>query len=201
MDSHIIDTDSGIYRITKEGKIFTQSKLKIPLVGRGMEFTGEFKIILKPEREMKLTLNNRGYLTVIIRKKTYMVHRLVAKHFIQKCKGKNFVNHKDGNKLNNHSDNLEWVTIAENNAHARLTGLHRQAVGYKVVYKSEATKAKCLSNLLDKSKLTDDEVRYVRKVHVARSKEFSSTALASQFGVSVVAMCKIISGKTYTHVK
>ena len=201
MADFIEDTDSGIYRVTREGKVFTQTKRKIPLVGKGMEFTGEFKFILEPEREMTYTLNNRGYLSVVVRRKTHMLHRLVALAFIPNIEGKPFVNHKDGNKLNNRVDNLEWCTTSENNRHARETGLHVQSRGHKLQYKDAASKQKALSNLKDKSKLTPDEVRYVRQVHVPRSKEFSATALAEQFGTSVAAMSKIIRGETYKDIE
>lgn len=200
MQDFIEDTDTGIYRITCEGRVFTQSKLKIAIVGKGMQFTGRYKKILKPEREMSYTLNNRGYLSVVVRKRTHMLHRLVAQAFIPKPQGKDFVNHKDGNKLNNHVDNLEWCTIAENNQHARDTGLHRQSRGHKLKYKSDKTKQIALSNLKDKSKLTPDQVRYVRQVHKPRSKEFSATALAEQFGTSVAAMSKIVKGQTYQNI-
>lgn len=193
----IEDTDTGIYRITREGKVFTQTKRKIPIVGKGMEFLGKFKYILEPEREMSYTLNNRGYLSVVVRKKTHMLHRLVAQAYIPQPQGKDYVNHIDGNKLNNHVDNLEWCTIAENNQHARETGLHKTSKGHKLKYKSDETKKIALSNLKDKSKLTPEQVRYVRSVHVPRSKEFSSTALATKFGTSVAAMNKIIKGQTY----
>lgn len=200
MHDHIEDTESGIYRITKEGKAFTQQKVRIPIVGKGMEFTGEFKHILKPEREFTYTLNNRGYYSVGVRGKTHMLHRLVALAFIPNPYNKPFVNHKDGNKLNNHVDNLEWCTMAENNKHAYDTGLKIQPAGYKINYRSSISKKTALANLKDKSKLTPDEVRYVRNVHVPRSKEFSSTALAMQFGTSVAAMCKIVSGASYSHI-
>lgn len=201
MADFIEDTDSGIYRVTEKGKVFTQSKYKIPIVGEGMEFTGEFKHILKPEREMSYTLNNRGYLSVVIRRKTYMVHRLVAQAFIPNPQNKPFVNHKDGDKTNNHVDNLEWCTAAENNQHARDTGLHIQAKGHKIKYKSPYTKAKALSNLKDKSKLTPEQVRYVRSVHIPRSKEFSASALAKKYGTSIAAMSKIVKGQTYRDIK
>lgn len=201
MQDYIQDTPTGIYRITPDGKVYTQSKLKIPLVGLGMEFTGEFKETLKPERELTTRINNRGYLAVEVRNKTHMVHRLVARAFIPKPIGKDFVNHLDGNKLNNHVSNLEWVTIAENNHHARVNGLHVQAIGHKINYLSADTKAKALANLKDKSKLSDEEVRYVRKVFVPRSKNFSATALAKVFGTSVAAMCKIVKKQTYCDVE
>lgn len=201
MTDYIEDTESGIYRITRCGKVFTQTKHKIPIVGKGMEFTGQFKYHLKPEREMSYTLNNRGYLSVVVRKKTHMLHRLVAQAFIPNSENKPFVNHKDGNKLNNRADNLEWCTARENNLHARETGLHKQAKGHKIKYKSAATKQRSLANLKDKSKLTPEQVRYVRQVHVPRSKDFSATALAKQFGVSVAAMSKIVKGLSYADIE
>ncbi len=201
MQDYIEDTESGIYRVTPEGQVFSQTKRKIPLVGKGMEFTGEFKFILEPERELTYTLNNRGYFSVGIRRKTFMVHRLVALAFIPNPEQKPYVNHIDGNKLNNHVSNLEWCTVKENNLHARQTGLHKQAVGHKIKYQSDLTKQKALANLKDKSKLTPDQVRYVRQVFVPRSKEFSATALARQFGTSVTAMCKIVKGQVYKDVE
>lgn len=200
--SHTFELNSGIYRITSEGEIYTQSKLKIPIVSSGMEHSGDFKVILKPEREMKQLINSRGYLTVKLNKKTYMIHRLVALYFIGEPKeGQTQVNHKDGNKLNNSVNNLEWCTPKENIIHAFKTGLNKAGLGKKQTYKSSETKQKSLSNLKDKSALTDDQVRYCRKVFVPRDKSYSATALALKFGVSVAAMAKIVKGETYSHVK
>jgi hypothetical protein len=201
MPDYIEDTDSGIYRITSDGKIYTQSKLKIPLVGEGMEFTGNFKIILKKERELKTTVNNRGYYSVGIRRKTHMVHRLVAQAFIPNPLNKPFVNHIDGNKLNNTVSNLEWCTAAENNEHARLTGLHIQARGYTPVYKSESSKKNSWANLINKSQLTEDEVRYIRSVYIPRDKEFGTRALGRKFNISGVAISNVISRKAYPNIE
>lgn len=51
-------------------------------------------------------------------KKSYAVHRLVAKYFIANILNKPEVNHKDGNKTNNMMNNLEWVTKSENMIHS-----------------------------------------------------------------------------------
>ena len=130
-----------------------------------------------------------------------MLHRLVAQAFLPNPEGKPCVNHIDGNKRNNALGNLEWCTVKENNRHARETGLHKQAKGHTPKYQSEATKQKSWANLKDKSKLTPEEVRYVRAVFVPRSKEFSATALAKQFGTSVAAMCKIVTRQTYQDIE
>lgn len=53
----------------------------------------------------------------------YLAHRLVAMAFVPNPLGLPCINHIDGNKRNNAADNLEWVTFAENTAHAIRTGL------------------------------------------------------------------------------
>lgn len=72
-------------------------------------------------------INTAGYVSAVLCKKSiskkWMVHRLVAEHFIDKVEGKVFINHKDGNKSNNHYSNLEWCNMLENNIHAYATGL------------------------------------------------------------------------------
>ena len=47
--------------------------------------------------------------------KTFYVHDLVARHFIEKPDdGKIYtINHIDRNTLNNNVSNLEWATISE----------------------------------------------------------------------------------------
>lgn len=73
---------------------------------------------------MKLSKNNRGYITVRLSRdnnaKTYLIHRLVAQAFIPNPNNLSEVNHKDENKQNNHVDNLEWCTRVFNNTYGKL---------------------------------------------------------------------------------
>ena len=140
MKDFIEETQTGIYRISPKGEVYSQSKLKIPLVGKGMLFSGKFKEILKPEKALTKTLNNRGYYSVGVMRKTHMVHRLIAKAFIPNPLNKPFVNHKDGDKLNNYVDNLEWCTCAENNQHAVAVGLRTSQKGIPQNYLNKKTK-------------------------------------------------------------
>lgn len=63
-------------------------------------------------------INSRGYVLVVLNKKFYRVHRLVAQSFIPVEKDKEFVNHKDGNTTNNDVSNLEWVSHCDNILHS-----------------------------------------------------------------------------------
>ena len=57
------------------------------------------------------------------RQKTFRVHRLIAKLFIDNPLNKPYVNHKNGEKDDNRVENLEWMTNGENVHHAYVNGL------------------------------------------------------------------------------
>lgn len=72
---------------------------------------------------LKLKLRDDGYINVVLqrdgKKKTVMVHRLVAQAFIPNNEPsvKTKVNHKDEDKTNNVVSNLEWCTTLYNNTY------------------------------------------------------------------------------------
>ena len=71
-----------------------------------------------------LNKNNRGYVTVALCKdgktRRTLLHRLVAKAFVDNTECKPQVNHIDGDISNNMASNLEWVTDDENKAHSSI---------------------------------------------------------------------------------
>lgn len=78
-------------------------------------------------RILKTTVDSKGYhrirVTIERDKKSFKLHREVAKAFIPNINNLPQVNHKDGNKNNNSVSNLEWVTNRENALHAIKNGL------------------------------------------------------------------------------
>ena len=68
---------------------------------------------------LKTGKNKKGYLMVDFSKngkrKTFLVHRLVAEAFLPNLDNLPCVNHKDEIITNNRVDNLEWCTYEENN--------------------------------------------------------------------------------------
>jgi len=69
------------------------------------------------EKDIKKYIDEDGYERARVGSKTYGVHQLVAKAFIENPKNLNHINHKNGIKNDNRVENLEWVTVAENNLH------------------------------------------------------------------------------------
>lgn len=69
------------------------------------------------EKILKERKSNR-YISVALwkdKKRTdTMVHRIVAKVFVENNESKPFVNHKDENTYNNNAENLMWCTHKEN---------------------------------------------------------------------------------------
>ena len=79
-----------------------------------------FVYSIRKKRFLKQQYNTYDYLMVYLTGnncgKWFMVHRLVAIHFIGYPKDKKNIeiDHVDENKGNNHYSNLEWVTHSEN---------------------------------------------------------------------------------------
>lgn len=102
------------YLIEPDGSIYSKGfKLKDK---RGRAWT-------KLPRKLKLIKGSLGYLNVKLIdndgvKRTRLVHRLIAEHFIPNPKGLPFVNHLDGNPSNNDIKNLEWCTQNRNMYHS-----------------------------------------------------------------------------------
>lgn len=103
----------GRYEVSNTGEI------------RSLNYNNKKGII----KNLTPSISNAGYYMLPLRnngkQKTFCVHFLVAKHFIEKPKinKRLSINHKDGNKLSNSVDNLEWVTYSSNMKHAVSSGL------------------------------------------------------------------------------
>ncbi len=139
-------------------------------------------------RLLRPFINNDGYVAFQFTgngksKKLYM-HRLVALAFIPNPENLPMVEHIDNDKTNCHVDNLRWATYSENNYHAYRDGLKKPPRGMKS----------------PKAKLTDDEVRWIRKNYIPRDKKFGTRALARKFNVSSRSIQAILSRKTWTHI-
>lgn len=115
----------NLYQISNFGRVKSLKRENIFYCGLRKEY------LKRPVKEkiLNYSKSNRGYLQVCLTKngksKTFLVHRLVAKTFIENVCNKSQVNHIDGNKENNSVNNLEWCTSSENNKHAFILGLNK----------------------------------------------------------------------------
>ena len=110
---------------------------------------------------------------------TKKIHKLVAIAFYGVCKDKE-VNHKDGDKKNNNSDNLEYVTRSENVKHAFDNGLAKGLSGSKN----------------GNSKLTEDQVRYIRERKKYGGLHWGREQIANELGISSAHVKDIANSNT-----
>lgn len=106
-----IDGFEGIYQISNYGRLKALSK---QLKGRN-SYRNVKEKVLKP------AIGTCGYyqypLSHNSKKKTILIHREVAKAFVDNPNELYEVNHKDENRLNNHFENLEWCDRSYNNSY------------------------------------------------------------------------------------
>lgn len=114
----LIELDNLEIIVSSIGDIYTQKRENPRKNGRKDNRNGKK---LKPSKD------KYGYLRVVItnngKRKTYLVHRLVARAFLKDYNNELQVNHKDGNKINNNLSNIEMVTLQENIRHSIEYGL------------------------------------------------------------------------------
>lgn len=109
----------GLYEVSDTGLIKSVERIVLGQDGKEYPFREKLKVF---------DLNKNGYFYVSLhkegKKKSLLVHRLVASAFLANPLNLEQVNHKNGNKQNNNVSNLEWVTAQENCIHAVKTKLH-----------------------------------------------------------------------------
>jgi len=118
----------GYYQVSSNGKVKSLSRK----LGNN-HVTKD--IVMKP------VIDKYGYKRLGLYKNNKLtnalVHRLVATAFVDNNENKNIVNHKDENKTNNNIDNLEWVTVKENNNYGtrieRISNSNKNKI--KVIYR------------------------------------------------------------------
>lgn len=152
----------GIYEVSSLGNVRRVAK------GHGRGRIG-------PLRLMKIGY----YLATVHDQRKEYVHAMVAECFLGPRPEGRDINHIDGVKTNNCVDNLEYVSHAENMAHASRTGLMSQGSKHP------------------NASLTEDDVRVIR---ARREAGDSLTELMRDFPVQKPALSMICNRKTWRHV-
>lgn len=139
----------GLYEVSDDGRVFS----------------------LVRHRELKPKIDRYGYKAVTLTKngkpQYITVHRLVAKAFIPNPFSKRCVNHINEIKTDNRVENLEWVTVKENDNHGTRN--------------SRMSDSKCKKPVIQT--LPDGTVRYFKGVKDAGRQTGKSHS-------SIAAWCK-----------
>ncbi len=136
-------------------------------------------------KKLKLQIDKDGYYQIGLnhnRKRIfYRVHRLVAECYIDNPNNLPIVEHKDDIKTNNHVSNLMWSTIKENTKNAYKNGLCKTGENHH------------------KSKLTQEQVKWIKKNYIAKHPEFNSVELGKKFGIGHHQILKIVKNKNWNY--
>ena len=78
----------------------------------------------KTKKFLKQSIQKNGYYTISLCKdnksKTFLIHRLIALHYIPLIDDKDIVDHIDQNKRNNNLCNLRWVNSSQSNLNKKV---------------------------------------------------------------------------------
>lgn len=133
----------------------------------------------KIRNKTTLAIIEGGYNRRYLRALKNHIHRLIAETWIPNPNNYPQVNHMNGNKHDNRVDNLEWCTALHNVRHSFEYGLN---VG---------PKAGENSNL---SKISNNELKYIKSIHKPFTKEFGTRALAKKYGINECWLSSVLNG-------
>lgn len=129
--------------------------------------------------------NRFGYLRCHINDGEETIHRIIAKCFVPNVLDKPCVNHINGIKTDNRAVNLEWCTYSENSHHAYNNRL-------RIGPRGENN---------GRSKLTYDDVNYIRRNYIPRNPEYNMPALAEKFGVHKNTIYDVLHTKKWNRME
>lgn len=141
--------------------------------------------VLKTNGEIKASsIDKKGYHHITLSNKgnktTFLLHKLVALHFIPNINNLPQINHIDGNKSNNCKDNLEWVNGSTNIIHSFNNGLSD--------YKGEKN---------GRAKLTNNQIKEIKKLI---NNKIKLKDIALQFNVHPNTISEIKRNKKWKHI-
>ena len=95
---------------------------------------------LRSNKRLKPNNNGIGYFIIQLckngKRKNYLIHRLVAEHFLDNPNNLPEVNHKDEDKSNNFVNNLEWCKHKYNMNYKQLQKRQQISKEYNKLLKS-----------------------------------------------------------------
>jgi len=155
--------------------------------------------VLCPQRiptMLQFGTHRQGYLTTYLyrkdaKRRTLMLHRVVAEAFIGNPNQLPQVNHITGYKADARKDGLEWVNQHENMAHAFRVGLKTR----------KPKKLKTVDKRLGRKtwhRLSDEEVRKIRIL--ATFSAATQKELALRFSIDPSDVSRIVHRKRYGYV-
>ena len=172
-----------LYELNEIGEVRRKTKLIVCKDGRRKTIKS---------RLLKVSIGNHGYKCVTLsmsdKKKSFLVHRLIASHFMGPSLNpkETDINHKNGIKTDNRIENLEWITRGDNVRHAHKIGLHD-------LRKSKMRISKlCIANKISYG--IAGEIRFMYEVSGLSQKEIGAI-----YGVSQPLVGRIVRNEIWTH--
>ena len=168
----------GFYEASNLGRIRSITRVKPFKCRYGKIVPREYKgKILKPTFDgrhmyLQVTLSKDGI------QKRELIHRIIAKTFINNPYNLPEVNHKDEDKMNNSVSNLEWCDHKYNNN-----------------YGTKLNRTRGINN--PGHKITPEIVNSIRKEYVPLSHEYGLAGLGKKYGISETHVCAILKGRRW----